>query len=51
MKVYVVICHGIYDTNIVKVFSSRKSADDYVDIMESDGKDIFHSIEEMKLEA
>ena len=51
MKVYVVICHGIYDTNIVKVFASKQSAKDYVELMESDGKDIWHSIEEMKLEA
>jgi hypothetical protein len=51
MKVYVVICHGIYDTNIVKVFASKQSAKDYVEIRDTENEDIWHSIEEMKLEA
>ena len=53
MKVYIVIYHGIYHTNILKVFASSLSAKDFVEMRatQDDSEGCWCEIEEMKLEA
>lgn len=50
MLVHIVIKHGIYETEIIKVFASALSANDYLRI-HSDDSDIWYEVQEMKLEA
>lgn len=53
MKVYIVIYHGAYSSDIVRVFASSLSARDYVSMRaDNDEQDGYWcEIEEMKLEA
>jgi hypothetical protein len=53
MKVYIVIYHGIYNTSILKVFTSYLSAKDFVEMRgkQDEATSCWCEIEEMKLEA